>query len=159
VTDKKGKGPEKGASAKERPGATRPVTNKTDKVDQSSGKETPNTELPQPRAVEGAASARVVISDTLQVNDISDNCEVNQTQTRERCLAPGTRVIDWVGPVIESANCGSNISNIRRPDGKENCIAVDVLLRGCGYDNFFGLKNCRGRGWIRGNIVINGERP
>jgi hypothetical protein len=99
----------------------------------------------------------VPVREIFRVSDSSNDCGANQTRTLEYCLAAGTRVLDWAGPNIESANCGSNISNVRRVPGTENCIAADVVVRGCGYDNILGMRNCRGRGWIGGNIVINGQ--
>ncbi len=100
----------------------------------------------------------IPVRDTFEIKDGSDDCGINQNRTVEFCLADGAKVVDWVGPQIASANCGSNISNVRKVDGRANCVVVDVLLRGCGYDNILGIKNCRGRGWIGGTIVLNGER-
>lgn len=104
-----------------------------------------------------ATPASIPVRQTFEIQDSSDDCGINQTRHVEYCLASGAKVIDWAGPQIASANCGSNISNIRKVDGKENCIAVDVFLRGCGYDSILGIRNCRGRGWIGGTIVLNGE--
>jgi hypothetical protein len=102
-------------------------------------------------------AAPIPLQETFRLSDSSNDCGANQTRALEYCLAAGARVLDWAGPNIESANCGSNISNVRRVPGRENCIVADVALRGCGYDNILGIKNCRGRGWISGNIVINGQ--
>lgn len=101
--------------------------------------------------------APVPVREVFRISDSSNDCGINQTRSLEYCLAAGARVLDWVGPNIESANCGSNISNVRRVAGRENCIAADVAVRGCGYDNILGIKNCKGRGWVGGNIVINGQ--
>jgi hypothetical protein len=106
------------------------------------------------------AAARTVTSErqTFQIQEAAEDCGVERSSTPEFCLAPGATVVDWAGPAIASANCGSNISNVRRVEGKENCVAADVVLRGCGYDNILGIKNCRGRGWIGGSLVVNGQR-
>lgn len=105
-----------------------------------------------------AAVAPVRVQETFRVNDSSNDCGANQTRTLEYCLAAGARVLDWSGPSIESANCGSSIANVRRLPGRDGCIALDVSVRGCGYDNILGIQNCKGRGWIGGSVVINGER-
>jgi hypothetical protein len=102
--------------------------------------------------------APIPVKKTFDIKDSSDDCGINRSRTLEYCLADGAWVTDWAGPQIYSANCGSNISNIRLVDSKPNCIAVDILLRGCGYDNILGIQNCRGRGWVGGTIVLNGER-
>ncbi|WP_144411636.1 hypothetical protein [Azotobacter chroococcum] len=98
-----------------------------------------------------------LVTETFRILDSSNDCGINQIRTIEYCLIASAKVVDWSGPNIESANCGSSISNVRRVAGRENCIAVDVSVRGCGYDNIFGIQNCRGRGWIGGDIVINGK--
>lgn len=103
--------------------------------------------------------APVQVQETFRVTDSSNDCGANQTRTLEYCLVAGARVVDWSGPSIESANCGSSIANVRRLPGREGCIALDVSVRGCGYDNILGIQNCKGRGWIGGSVVINGERP
>lgn len=113
-------------------------------------------EAAQPTA---PGSAQVRVSETFRISDSSNDCGANQTRTLEYCLAAGAHVVDWSGPTIESANCGSSLSNVRRVSGRDSCIAVDVSVRGCGYDDIFGIRNCRGRGWIGGMVVINGERP
>lgn len=111
-----------------------------------------------PAMASAPAAQPIRVQETFKITDSSNDCGINQTRTLEYCLASTTQVTDWSGPSIESANCGSAISNIRRVAGRDNCIAVDVSVRGCGYDNIFGIKNCKGRGWIGGSIVINGQR-
>lgn len=106
-----------------------------------------------------AASAQPIpVQETFKITDSSNDCGVNQTRTLEYCLGSGAKVLNWAGPHIESANCGSTIANVRRVAERANCIAVDVSVRGCGYDNILGIKNCKGRGWVGGTIVISGER-
>jgi hypothetical protein len=107
----------------------------------------------------GLVNAQVSVQETFQIRDSSEDCAANQTRTVEYCLSEGARIVDWSGPNITSANCGSSLTNLRRVAGRDNCLAVDVSVRGCGYDNLLGLRNCRGRGWIGGDITINGVRP
>ena len=104
-------------------------------------------------------AAPIPVSETFRISDSSEDCGANQTRTLEYCLPAGATVLNWSGPSIDSANCGSTLSNIRRLPGRDGCIAVDVSVRGCGYDNILGIRNCRGRGWIGGAVVINGQRP
>lgn len=113
---------------------------------------------PQASAPPPPPAAPVRVQETFRVSDSSEDCGANQTRTLEYCLMDGARVTEWSGPTIESANCGSSLSNVRRLVGRDNCIAVDVNVRGCGYDNILGMRNCKGRGWIGGSIVIAGER-
>lgn len=113
---------------------------------------------PAPAPASAVAQQPVRVEETFRITDSSNDCGANQTRTIEYCLASGAQVLNWSGPTIESANCGSAISNVRRVAGRENCIATDVSVRGCGYDNILGIKNCKGRGWIGGSIVINGQR-
>jgi hypothetical protein len=101
----------------------------------------------------------VPIAESFKISDSSDDCGVDRRQTLEYCLASPATLVNWSGPQIESANCGSSISNVRAVPSKPNCVAVDVHLRGCGYDDFVFAKNCRGRGWIGGSLVLNGQRP
>lgn len=129
---------------------------------ETTGPLTSSPALPRPATVANAPTpvpSVVPVRNTFQIQDGSDDCAVERSSTGEYCLDGGARVIDWAGPQIASANCGSTISNVRRVEGKPNCVAADVLLRGCGYDDILGIKNCRGRGWIGGSIVVNGERP
>lgn len=99
------------------------------------------------------------VQESWQVSDSSDDCGANRTKTVEYCLGSGAKALNWAGPAITSANCGSSISNVRLIGNRESCVAADVQVKGCGYDEFpFGIRNCRGRGWVSGNITINGER-
>jgi hypothetical protein len=112
-----------------------------------------------PVAAAASAASLVDIQETFRVSDSSEDCGANQTRTLEYCLPAGATVVNWSGPNIESANCGSALHNVCRLPGRDGCIAVDVSVRGCGYDNILGIKNCKGRGWIGGTVVINGQRP
>lgn len=98
------------------------------------------------------------VTESFRITDSSDDCAVDRRQTLEYCLASPATLVNWSGPQIDSANCGSSISNIRAVPSKPNCVAVDVHLRGCGYDDFVFARNCRGRGWIGGSLVLNGQR-
>jgi len=100
----------------------------------------------------------VPITESFSITDSSNDCGVDRRQTLEYCLASPATLVNWSGPQIDSDNCGSSISNVRAVPSKPNCVAVDVHLRGCGYDDFVFAKNCRGRGWIGGSIVLNGQR-
>jgi hypothetical protein len=54
---------------------------------------------------------------------------------------------------IKSANCGSTVA-VNLIPAKSNCLSIVESRRGCGYDAFpFGIKNCRGRGWLEYRIV------
>ena len=101
----------------------------------------------------------VPTTESFRITDSSDDCGVDRRQTLEYCLASPATLVNWSGPQIDSDNCGSSISNVRAVPSKANCVAVDVHLRGCGYDDFVFAKNCRGRGWIGGSLVLNGQRP
>lgn len=106
-----------------------------------------------------ARPAIETVAETFKISDSSNDCGINRTKTLEYCLASPAKLRSWSGPEIQSANCGSTISNVRAVAGKENCVAVDVTLRGCGYDNFVFAKNCRGRGWLGASLRLEGERP
>ncbi|TXG82086.1 MAG: hypothetical protein E6R14_07085 [Thermomicrobiales bacterium] len=100
----------------------------------------------------------VPVSQTFQLSESSNDCAANFTREIEFCLDPAAQVTGWSDPEVTSANCGSAIRNLRRSPTHPHCILVDAAVRGCGYDNFGFVRNCRGRGWVTGVIVVRGER-
>jgi hypothetical protein len=102
--------------------------------------------------------ARQLVSRTFTLSDASDDCGVQRSRTDVLCLDTSATVSAWTEPLINSANCNSSITALRRDPANAHCILADVNLRGCGYDQFpLGIRNCRGRGWIGGSIVIKCE--
>lgn len=101
----------------------------------------------------------VPVSQPFRVSDSSNDCAANFTREIELCLPQSAQVTGWSDPRIESVNCDSTIQNLRRSPTHPNCIMVDVAIRGCGYDNFGFVRNCRGRGWVDGVIEVRGETP
>lgn len=83
----------------------------------------------------------------------SDDCAADSHLTVTRCTgASSVTIASWEGPILTSANCGSSITNLRRTS--DTCMAADVNVHGCGYDNFLLARNCRGRGWVVGDIRV-----
>lgn len=99
------------------------------------------------------------VSQKFKLEDRSDDCGVSRSKADQLCLAPEATLLEWDGPHTTSANCGSKIGVPKRIPDKPNCLTVTVTLRGCGYDEFLGIKNCKGRGWIGGEITLKGEIP
>lgn len=98
-----------------------------------------------------------VVERSFVVRESSDNCSVRKTISREFCLNSGVQVrLDRTRISVQSTNCGSRIDSSRAIPDKPNCLMIDVWLQGCGYDRFFGLQNCRGRGWIDATITVSG---
>lgn len=121
---------------------------------------TPHTTSPtdkfQPHS--GVPLPKATVSTTFQFDDGSEDCGANVVKTVIYCLDANAAVTDWSGPTIFSANCGSAFENARKIPGRANCIAIDARIHGCGYDNFpFGIRNCKGRGWLVGKLKLNGE--
>lgn len=146
------------------PAVARESAGESIEVSQQSKPEPPPTstkiEVP-PSVIETppAPPPKVSVQEVFQFSDSSEDCGSNQTRRVEFCMSSGAKVLNWSGPNISSANCGSQITNISNSPGKDNCVVIDTLLRGCGYDNLpFGIRNCRGRGWLAGTVVLNGEK-
>lgn len=120
---------------------------------------------PPPTAPSGATSpappppSPVSVSQPFRISDSSNDCAANFTREIELCLPQSAQVTGWSDPRIGSVNCGSTIQNLRRSPTHPNCITVDVAIRGCGYDDFGFVRNCRGRGWVEGVIEVRGESP
>jgi hypothetical protein len=60
---------------------------------------------------------------------------------------------------ITSANCGSRIVSEAPDPNDKKCMMVQENVQGCGEDNILGIKNCRGRGWLNYDVLMNGSIP
>ncbi len=99
------------------------------------------------------SSAQAQSAQVVRLSESSADCAVNSTMVREICIGGPVRS-ENIQLVVHSANCGSQIGKPVLVPGRTNCIAVPVMLRGCGYDEFAGLRNCRGRGWVSADVSI-----
>jgi hypothetical protein len=112
---------------------------------------------PQPPVIE-TAKPKEKISQVFKISDGSNDCDVNENKSVEMCLPVGSTVTS-VGPIVTmSANGGSAVGTINPKPGQTNCYVADYLLKGNGYDSVFGIKNCRGRGWLEADVTVYGER-
>lgn len=95
------------------------------------------------------------VTHTFAVRHSSDDCAVRSERPETRCLDSNVRV-DPRSIHVEhkSANCGSMVRNLGVISDRPNCVALSVYLRGCGYDKFLGLKNCKGRGWVDALVTL-----
>jgi hypothetical protein len=138
------------------------IAESVDVIQQTKSESPPSTKIEDHRplvAPPPASPQKAVVQEIFQFSDSSDDCGANQTKRVEFCMSSGAKVMNWSGPNISSANCGSQVTNITISPGQENCVLVETLVRGCGYDNLlFGIRNCRGRGWLTGSITLNGEK-
>lgn len=100
-----------------------------------------------------------LIAQKFNFEDRSDDCDANRDRTQAVCLPSGFIVEGWEGPVISSANCGSTIAEPEKIVDQPNCVNVTTRLRGCGYDTYLGIKNCKGRGWVSGVVELQGKGP
>lgn len=111
------------------------------------------------KSAASSAPTRTPVSQTFEYSNSSDDCAANSVQTVEYCLEGTAKAMNWSGPAVSSANCGSAFENARLLPARPNCVALDARVKGCGYDHLpFGIKNCKGRGWLIGRLTVNGER-
>jgi hypothetical protein len=98
------------------------------------------------------------IVESFPVRLSSNDCGINQHQTVSRCLTRNDAVVNLKtsGVSVNSANCGSTVEPLQPKPNAPNCVNIEVVLKGCGYDQFLGLKNCKGRGWINALVTIRG---
>lgn len=114
--------------------------------------------------VQGHVIIKVIENDTASetfspVRWGSDNCEANEDHSNQLCSTT-LREITRTAVSTSSANCGSRVVSVDTDPVRKNCVVAKSHLQGCGYDKFpFGVKNCRGRGWIEFAVTAFGSNP
>lgn len=97
------------------------------------------------------------VTRNIPVRHSSNDCAARSDLIERLCLGSGVKANPALTRIeVNSANCGSTIQNPKPISGSPNCVTVDVHLRGCGYDTFLGLKNCKGRGWVDALVTVTG---
>lgn len=138
-------------TAGETPAATFPVTPTLEAAPPAPGPSPspPPTETPAPTPTPPP------VRETFSVSASSDDCGANLEMVREVCTTSGRAIESWEGPTVTSANCGSVVLSASVNSGRPSCLSIRMHVQGCGYDEFpFGIRNCRGRGWIGADYVI-----
>jgi hypothetical protein len=85
-----------------------------------------------------------------------ERCDADRVVPLQWCFLAGEAIelVSWVVQV-HRANCGSRLENLRKEG--TGCLAADARVQGCGYEGLFGLKNCKGSGWLDGTVVLKGR--
>lgn len=106
---------------------------------------------------------RETLSTTYELNDgTGDDCGRNFDATKVWCLpdAWGGRLVSgapYSNPGIHSQNCNSGVTATSLAG--DRCVKVEARIGGCGWNEFpFGIRECKGRGWLHYSITLNGER-
>ena len=79
----------------------------------------------------------------------SNDCGYSQVADVRRCSADGNQLGSKFQLTISSANCGSAVENIRLDPSSPACLIVTERRQGCGNENILGIRNCKGRGWLK----------
>ncbi|XIA63649.1 hypothetical protein ACFIOY_31980 [Bradyrhizobium sp. TZ2] len=58
--------------------------------------------------------------------------------------------------IVTTTNCGSRIVSDTLDPGDNKCLIIQENVQGCGEDNLLGIKNCKGRGWLNYQVVVQG---
>jgi hypothetical protein len=89
------------------------------------------------------------------LRESSGDCAIDKTFVKKVCHSSGRAIAPQLTIVNEySGNCRSSLLKPRYPPSEPHCVEVPYRLKGCGYDTFLGLKNCKGRAWVHGNVSI-----
>jgi hypothetical protein len=95
----------------------------------------------------------------LPVQDFSrsdGDCDASYDVSQQYCTPEGWKVDKVRFWSVDSVNCNSSVNSPQIAGG--NCMVVPAHLAGCGYDNFYLAKNCRGRGWVNYRIGLRAKK-
>lgn len=90
-----------------------------------------------------------------------NDCDGNFDATRTFCLPDGWggRLVignPYSGPHVRSANGKGGIQSTNLAG--DRCIRIEARVIGNGYDNYYLVKDCKGRGWLHYSGDLHGER-
>lgn len=77
--------------------------------------------------------------------------------TQDFCLADPSTVVRSAKVVkVTTENCGCSFGKIEIGKPNPQCVRVHGSLRGCGWGP---VGDCKGRGWLGGNVEVSGDLP
>lgn len=85
-----------------------------------------------------------------------NNCDASYDVNQQFCVPEGWQVDKVRHWEIASANCNSSVASPQVAGG--NCMTVPAHVGGCGYNNYYLAKDCRGRGWVNYNIGLRAKK-
>jgi S1-C subfamily serine protease len=113
---------------------------------------------PTPPAASAASASAHQIRQSFQFSvtvDHQDQRDINDIH----CLPEGF-IVSNVTPSISSINGnGTRLISANPVPGRPNCVALQAFVRGSGVDRLGGIiVNHRGRGWLSGQLLVDGRR-
>lgn len=84
------------------------------------------------------------------------NCDASYDVNQQYCVEEGWQVANVRHWEVASANCNSSVASPQIAGG--NCMTVPAHIGGCGYNNYYLAKDCKGRGWVDYTIGLRAKK-
>lgn len=115
-----------------------------------------NSQIESPVPVNAHPKSEKITKQFVRDFDFTNHsCGIDTDISVQKCVDAGYRLMGMTGQVTFTSKdrCGSRFISFNATN--DNCGDLTVHLQGCGFDS---LNTCKGNAYLRGNIVLQGNK-